>query len=137
MVLPQESSEPIGQGVAPAPAVHDPVPMQEPTPEPVSIPVPEPIVEPEPEPMPEPDLAQQLAAAVIALRDFRIAHDDAIARQRKANMAVSDAEVQRDTAIESQQQAVDSMGQSRDDVLTAFDALISTVQAARDAFRAG
>ena len=96
MVLPQESSEPIGQGGAPAPAVHDPVPMQAPAPDTVRDPVPEPVVEPEPEPMPEPDLAQQIVVAVNALRDARLTHDDAPTRQRKADTAVADVEVQRD-----------------------------------------
>ena len=137
MVLPQESSEPIGQGGAPAPAVHDPVPMQEPTPEPVSIPVPEPIVEPEPEPMPEPDLAQQIVVAVNALRDARLTHDDAPTRQRKADRAVADVEVQRDLALTEQQQSVAFTEESHRGVLAAYDTLITAVQAARDAFRAG
>ena len=38
MVLPQEQMDPIGQGGASTPAVHDPVPMQEPEPEPVAVP---------------------------------------------------------------------------------------------------
>ena len=136
MVLPQESSEPIGQGGAPAPAVHDPVPMQEPTPEPV-VPVPGPIVPPEPEPMPEPDLAQQIVVAVNALRDARLTHDDAPTRQRKADRAVADVEVQRDLALTEQQQSVAFTEESHRGVLTAYDTLITAVQAARDAFRAG
>ena len=134
MVLPQESSEPIGQGGAPAPAVHDPVPMQEPTPEPV-VPVPGPIVPPEP--APEPDLAQQIVVAVNALRDARLTHDDAPTRQRKADTAVADVEVQRTLAMSEQQKAVEFAEQSRSDVLAAYDGLITAVQAARDAFRAG
>ena len=74
MVLPQESSEPIGQGGAPAPAVHDPVPMQEPTPDTV----PDPVVEAAPEPAPEIDLAQQLVPLPLSPCGMRsLTHDDA------------------------------------------------------------
>jgi hypothetical protein len=119
----------------------DTIPAQDVVPDPAPD-VPDPAVYtvvsvPEPEPEPEPDLAQQLTAAIIALRDAQMTHDDADTRQRKANMAVSDVETQRTAAVETQRLAVVSMGASRDGVLSAFDGLIATVQAARDAFRAG
>ena len=135
MVLPQEPMEPVNEAVdaVVVTEVSGPVSLPEPEPEPVVAPAPE----PEPEPMPEPDLAQQLTAAIIALRDAQMTHDDADTRQRKANMAVSDVETQRTAAVETQRLAVVSMGASRDGVLSAFDGLIATVQAARDAFRAG
>ena len=135
MVLPQEPMEPVNEAVdaVVVTEVSGPVSPPEPEPEPVVAPAPE----PEPEPMPEPDLAQQLTAAIIALRDAQMTHDDADTRQRKANMAVSDVETQRTAAVETQRLAVVSMGASRDGVLSAFDGLIATVQAARDAFRAG
>lgn len=141
MVLPQDDNDNPTEQVTEAvqAAVADPIP----DPEPVPDPVPEPIVVTVPIvvevdlPAPEPDLAQQLTAAIIALRDAQMTHDDADTRQRKANMAVSDVETQRTAAVETQRLAVVSMGASRDGVLSAFDGLIATVQAARDAFRAG
>ena len=133
MVLPQEPMEPVNEAVDSVviTEVSGPVSLPELEPEPVVAP------EPEPEPMPELDLAQQLTAAVIALRDARLAHDDAATRHRNARTVVMDVETQRTAAIESQRQAVVKMGESRDGVLAAFDGLIATVQAARDAFRAG
>ena len=107
-------------------------------PNPYQYPVPEPVVPPEPEPAPEPDLAQQIVVAVNALRDARLTHDDAPTRQRKADRAVADVEVQRDLAItEQQQQSVEFTEESHRGVLAAYDTLITAVQAARDAFRAG
>ena len=132
MVLQQEPTEDTELGTIPAlDVVPDPVPD---VPDPTVYAV---VSVPEPEPEPEPDLAQQLTAAIIALRDAQMTHDDADTRQRKANMAVSDVETQRTAAVETQRLAVVSMGASRDGVLSAFDGLIATVQAARDAFRAG
>ena len=103
------------------------------------VPDPEPVVAPEPEPVPEPepDFAQQIVVAVNALRDARLTHDDAPTRQRKADTAVADVEVQRTLAMSEQQKAVEFAEQSRSDVLSAYDGLITAVQAARDAFRAG
>ena len=103
------------------------------------VPDPEPVVAPEPEPVPEPepDFAQQIVVAVNALRDARLTHDDAPTRQRKADTAVADVEVQRTLAMSEQQKAVEFAEQSRSDVLAAYDGLITAVQAARDAFRAG
>ena len=103
------------------------------------VPDPEPVVAPEPEavPEPEPDFAQQIVVAVNALRDARLTHDDAPTRQRKADTAVADVEVQRTLAMSEQQKAVEFAEQSRSDVLSAYDGLITAVQAARDAFRAG
>ena len=92
---------------------------------------------PEPVPEPEPDFAQQIVVAVNALRDARLTHDDAPTRQRKADTAVADVEVQRTLAMSEQQKAVEFAEQSRSDVLAAYDGLITAVQAARDAFRAG
>ena len=110
--------------------IADPVPTMAPNPyvEPV---------EPEPVPEPEPDFAQQIVVAVNALRDARLTHDDAPTRQRKADTAVADVEVQRTLAMSEQQKAVEFAEQSRSDVLAAYDGLITAVQAARDAFRAG
>ena len=88
-------------------------------------------------PMPEPDLAQQIVVAVNALRDARLTHDDAPTRQRKADRAVADVEVQRDLAITEQQQSVEFTEESHRGVLAAYDTLITAVQSARDAFRAG
>ena len=84
-----------------------------------------------------PDLAQQIVLAVNALRDARLTHDDAPTRQRKADRAVADVEVQRDLAITEQQQSVAFTEESHRGVLAAYDTLITAVQAARDAFRAG
>ena len=132
MVLPQDDNdnptEPVNEVAQAVPA---PMPTMDP------IPVPEPVVEPEPTPEPEPDFAQQIVVAVNALRDARLTHDDAPTRQRKADTAVADVEVQRTLAMSEQQKAVEFAEQSRSDVLTAYDGLITAVQAARDAFRAG
>ena len=46
-------------------------------------------------------------------------------------------EVQRDLAITEQQQSVEVTEESHRGVLAAYDTLITAVQAARDAFRAG
>ena len=131
MVLPQDDNdnptEPVNEAVQTAPAPTRWTRYQNP-----SI-----VPEPEPAPEPEPDFAQQIVVAVNALRDARLTHDDAPTRQRKADTAVADVEVQRTLAMSEQQKAVEFAEQSRSDVLSAYDGLITAVQAARDAFRAG
>ena len=52
----------------------------------------------------------------------RLTHDDAPTRQRKADTAVADVEVQRTLAMSEQQKAVEFAEQSRSDVLAAYDA---------------
>ena len=121
MVLPQESTEPIAPA-APAPAPAEPV--AEPTPAPTDGAAPA---------APEPTFRQALTAGVNRLATTLDDLNVAMGRKEQASTSVDDARQQVASAQSNHQSAGMAVDDARTAAVDAFDILIDTLAAGRNA----